>query len=175
MKQDELFHLGKIVRTFGSKGEVVFQAETEILTQIKKLESVFLKINENLIPFFIQQLQLKPKKQALVKFLDVESAEDSLPLAGCEIYIYTTTVPKVKGTGLFSFGIEGFKVTDARLGEIGHVVTILEMPQQSLLSISFNGKEILIPIVEEIVKKVDRKTKMIHIEAPEGLIELYIG
>jgi len=52
MKQDELFQLGKIVRTFGTKGEVVFQVDTEILSRIKNLESVYLKINENLVPFF---------------------------------------------------------------------------------------------------------------------------
>ena len=37
MKQDELFQLGKIVRTFGSKGEVVFQIDTEILVADKKI------------------------------------------------------------------------------------------------------------------------------------------
>ena len=174
MKQDELFQLGKIVRTFGSKGEVVFQIDAEILTRIKKLESVFLKINENLVPFFIELLQPRPKNQAVVKFLDVDSTEDASLLAGCDIFVPAGILPKPKGTQLYSIEIEGYTVIDANRGETGIVRTVLEMPQQSLLSIDFNGKEILVPIVDEIVKKIDRKTKTIHIEAPEGLIELYL-
>ncbi len=174
MKQDELFQLGKIVRTFGSKGEVVFQIDAEILSQIKKLESVYLKINENLVPFFIELLQPRPKGQAMVKFLDVDSTEDASQLSGCEIFIPIAMLPKQKGSQLFSFEIEGFTVMDANRGETGKVTAVLEMPQQALLAIDYDGKEILIPIVDEIVKKIDRKKKVIHIEAPEGLIELYL-
>jgi 16S rRNA processing protein RimM len=174
MKQDELFQLGKIVRTFGSKGEVVFQIDAEILSKIKKLESVFLRINENLVPFFIELLQPRAKGQALVKFLDVDSTEDASLLAGCEIYIPIGLLPNQKGTQLYSIEIEGYTVIDANRGETGTVRKVLEMPQQSLLAIDFNGKEILVPIVDEIVKKIDRKTRTIYINAPEGLIELYL-
>jgi 16S rRNA processing protein RimM len=174
MKQDELFLLGKIVRTFGSKGELVFQIDTEILSRIKKLESVYLKINENLVPFFIYFLQPRPKNQALVKLMDIETSEDASLLSGCEIYIPMAILPKQKNTGLYPQNIEGYTVIDANRGNTGIVGKIIEMPQQFLLSIDFNGKEILVPIVDEIVKDIDHKAKTIHIEAPEGLIELYL-
>jgi 16S rRNA processing protein RimM len=175
MKQDELFQLGKIVRTFGTKGEVMLQIDTELLARIKNLESVYLKINENLVPFFIELIQPKAKGQAMVKFLDVDSAEDASLLAGCDIFIPPAMLPKQKGTQVNSIEIEGYTVIDATRGETGTVKTVLELPQQSLLSIDYNGKEILVPIVDEIIKKIDRKTKTIFIEAPEGLIELYIN
>ena len=174
MKQDELFQLGKIVRTFGSKGEVMFQLDTEILDRIKKLESVFIRINENLVPFFIEHLERRPKNQAQVKLMDVDSTEDAAMLAGCEFFIPIVMMPKQKGTQLYSVEIEGYTVVDANRGETGTVRAVLDMPQQSLLAIDYNGKEILIPIVDEIVKKIDRRNKVIHIEAPEGLIELYL-
>ncbi len=174
MKKDELFQLGKIVRTFGSKGEVVIQVDAELLSRIKKMESVYLKLNENLVPFFIELLQLRPKGQAMVKFLDVDSTEEASLLAGCDIFIPIALLPKQKGTHLFSVEIEGYTVIDANRGETGTVTSVLEMPQQSLLAIDFNGREILIPIVDEIIKKIDRKTKTVFIEAPEGLIDLYL-
>lgn len=174
MKQDELFRLGKIVRTFGTKGEVVFQIDNEILARLKKLESVYLNLSENLVPFFIELLQPRPKGQAMVKFLDVDSSEDASLLAGCEIFIPIALLPKQKGTQLYSVQIEGYTVIDTNRGETGTVSKVLEMPQQALLAIDFNGKEILIPLVDEIVKKIDRKKKAIYIEAPEGLIELYL-
>ena len=174
MKQDELFLLGKVVRTFGSKGELVFQLDTEILSRIKRLESVFLKINENLVPFFIELLQPRPKNQALVKLMDIETSDDASLYAGCEIYIPLAILPKQKGSKLYSQNIEGYSVIDANYGNTGFVNKIIEMPQQFLLSIDLNGKEILVPIVDEIVKNIDHKTKTISIDAPEGLIELYL-
>ena len=174
MKQDELFRLGKIVRTFGSQGEVVFQIESEIFDQIKKLESVFLNLNENLIPFFIERLERRSKNQALVKFMDINDSGESTKLAGCDFYIPVSILPKQKKAQINSIEIEGFKVIDLHHGETGIVKTILELPQQFLLAIEYNDKEILVPIVDEIVKKIDFKKKTIHIEAPEGLIELYL-
>jgi 16S rRNA processing protein RimM len=175
MNKDELFQLGKVVRTFGSKGEVVFQLTSEILTQIKKLESVFLNLNENLVPFFIEQMQSRPKNQLLVKLMDVDSDADATLLAGSEIYIPLAILPKSKQRQLSSSDVDGFLVIDSKLGETGTVLAVIDMPQQSLLSIGFNGKEILVPVVEEIIKKIDRKNKTIYIEAPEGLIDLYIS
>lgn len=175
MNQDELFLMGKIVRTFGSKGEVVFQCNNEILSQIKKLESVFLKLNENLVPFFIEHLQRRPKGQALVKFLDVDQTEEASLLCGCEIFIPPESVPQPKGRAFFSKNILGYSVIDKLHGETGIVRDVIEMPQQSLLSIDCNGKEILVPVVDEFVRKIDHKNRILHIETPEGLIDLYIN
>jgi len=110
----------------------------------------------------------------MVKFLDVDSTEDASLLTGCAIFIPIALLPKQKGSQLFSVEIEGYTVIDANRGETGTVTSVLEMPQQSLLAIDLNGKEILIPIVDEIVKKIDRKNKTVFIEAPEGLIDLYL-
>ena len=63
---------------------------------------------------------------------------------------------------------------DNQHGNIGKVEYVLDLPQQSLMQIVFGEKEILIPIVDEIVLKVDRRKKEIHILAPEGLIEIYL-
>ena len=57
---------------------------------------MYLKINENLVPFFIEHLQPRPKGQAMVKFMDVDSTEDASLLAGCEILYSNRNVAKTK-------------------------------------------------------------------------------
>ena len=37
-----------------------------------------------------------------------------------------------------------------------------------------NGTEILIPMNDEFIKQVDKPNKTIHVETPEGLIDLYL-
>ena len=64
---------------------------------------------------------------------------------------------------------------DASYGSIGHIDDILDLQKQALLKIEYQGKEILIPIADDIIQGINRKKRKIHIKAPEGLIEMYIG
>jgi 16S rRNA processing protein RimM len=50
----------------------------------------------------------------------------------------------------------------------------MDLPLQALLQIAFGEKELLVPLVDEIIVKVDRKKKELHIRAPEGLIDFYL-
>jgi len=45
---------------------------------------------------------------------------------------------------------------------------------QALFEIDRNGKEILIPINDKFISQVDREMKQIHLDVPDGLIELYL-
>jgi 16S rRNA processing protein RimM len=49
------------------------------------------------------------------------------------------------------------------------------MTANPLLQLDYNGTEILIPIFEGLIEKVDRKKKELFIKAPEGLIDLYVA
>jgi len=68
----------------------------------------------------------------------------------------------------------GFGVTDLKHGYIGQITQLLELRGHSLLQIDSDGKEVLIPYRDEIILSVDELRKTLHIEAPEGLIELYL-
>jgi 16S rRNA processing protein RimM len=174
MNQDEFFQVGKVVKLNGSTGELLFILDTEYIASLKKLESVFIQLHGNLIPFFIDSFRMKANNQALVKLLDVDSTEDMTSFQGCGVFLPESSRPrKSRGTSN-SPDLNGFKVTDISHGALGIVVNVLELPMQELLEIDFNGKQILIPLVEEIIKHIDMKGKVITIEAPEGLIEIYI-
>lgn len=174
MKADELFRLGKIVRTFGSKGELMLQVEAEEFAGIKKLESVFVELNHNLIPFFIESLQSRPKNQFLVKFMDIETVEDADELTGCQAYAPKSLLPAAKKKKIISNDFSGYAVIDSVHNEVGVLRELLEMPQQTLMAIEKEGKEILIPVVEEFILDIDHKKKIIYTQTPEGLIELYL-
>ena len=45
----------------------------------------------------------------------------------------------------------------------------------SLLQLDKDGVEVLLPIFDGLVQKVQRKKKELYVKAPEGLIDLYLG
>jgi len=83
-------------------------------------------------------------------------------------------LPKLKGNSFYYHEIIGFTVIDEKHGNIGVIEKVLDNQHQDIFSIKKENKEILIPVADEIIKKVDRKNKVIEIEAPDGLIEIYI-
>jgi len=44
-----------------------------------------------------------------------------------------------------------------------------------LFEIKKGSSEVLIPIVDNFIKKIDRKNKRVHVLTPEGLIDLYLN
>ena len=70
--------------------------------------------------------------------------------------------------------IIGFKLIDVAKGEIGEISNVLEYPTQAVIQVMKDGKEILIPIHDDIIQKVNKKAKTLTVKAPEGLIDMYL-
>jgi 16S rRNA processing protein RimM len=55
---------------------------------------------------------------------------------------------------------------------IGVVEEIVKLPGQDLLSVNNGGKEVLIPMVKQIIVSIDVQTKTIVVNPPEGLLDV---
>ena len=174
MNKDDFYFLGKILKTHGNKGQVQVHLDVDDTENYQNLESVYLDLHGERIPFFIAAIELKHNRKAVVAFQDFDTIEDAESLTGLEMYLPVAKLPALKGKRFYYHEIKGFEVVDVNHGNIGVIADILELPQQSLLQIRHGEKEILVPIVDEIIQKVDRRKKLLMIEAPPGLIEIYL-
>lgn len=174
MNKDDYYYLGKILKTHGNKGQVIVQMDVDDPEEYLEMESVYLDLHGEWIPFFIENLELKHNRKALIQFQDFATIEDAESLAGLEMYLPITELPALKGNQFYYHEIIGFAVTDVKHGDIGVVEDILDLPHQALFQIRFGEKEILIPVVDEVIQKVDKKKKHLYIQAPDGLIEIYL-
>ncbi len=174
METEHFFYLGKILKTFGNCGDVIVHLEVDNPGHYKNLESVFLDLHGERVPFFIASIAIRQNGKAVIRFLDFETAGDAESLAGLEMYLPASQLPRLKGNKFYFHEVTGFRVTDKSKGDIGVIEGILDLPLQAVLRIRNGEKEILVPAVDEIIRKVDRKQQTILIEAPEGLIDLYL-
>jgi 16S rRNA processing protein RimM len=174
MNKDDFYFLGKILKTHGNKGQVLVHFDVDDPEAYENLESVYLDLHGERIPFFIDSIELKHNRKAVTKFQDFDTLEDAESLQGLEMYLPVTQLPKLSGNRFYYHEIKGFNVMDEHHGDIGFIEDILELPHQALFQVRFGEKEILVPIVDEIILKVDRKKKVLFIDAPAGLIEIYL-
>jgi 16S rRNA processing protein RimM len=171
MNLDSCFKLGQIIKAHGLKGQIVAEFDVDHPEQFKKLESVFLEINQKLIPFFIEEISVL-KSKAILKFEDIEKVEDTKPLIKKILYLPLDLLPESDSDEFDYEHIIGFKVRDNNLGELGTVEDILERAGQDLIIMNYQEKEVLIPIDESIILEVDEVNKVLLVDLPDGLLDL---
>lgn len=174
MQKEECFYLGKIVKKYSFKGELLVKLDTDDPGIYTKMESVFVEKNKNLIPFFVERGSLHKSTLLRVKFEGVNGDEEADPLINCHLFLPLEFLPKLTGNKFYYHEIVGFKVIDAAFGEVGTITGVNDSTSQALFEIDRNGKEILIPLIDDFIKEVDRENKTLHLEVPEGLIEVYL-
>lgn len=175
MRKKDCFYLGKIVRKHSFKGDVVAKLDTDEPELYTNLESVFIALSNNLVPFFIEKSLLQKGNQLRIKFEDVESEDDADAIMGAELYLPLEFLPKLTGNKFYFHEIINFDIEDVNYGPIGVIVGVNDSSAQPLFEINANGKDVFIPMIDDFIKKVDRDNKKVIVETPEGLIDLYLN
>ncbi|MBQ6047463.1 MAG: 16S rRNA processing protein RimM [Bacteroidales bacterium] len=172
MTKEECYYLGRITKPFGVKGEMVLFLDVDNPEEYEQLDLFFVETKNGLVPYFVKSLRLNGNK-AVVALEDV--GNDELPgLMGRDLYLPLDLLPKLTGNQFYFHEIKGFKVVDEQHGDIGQVASVIEYPAQPLFQIMNGDIEILVPVIDQVIKKVDRDAKTIYIAAPNGLIDLYL-
>ncbi len=143
------------------------------IDNIKVADWIFIDIDSEFVPFQIESLIIKSDDSFIAKLKDI-STDKANKYNGLSIYLpeskLLTGIKKLN-----SDSIIGFEVIDKVLGNIGILEEIISKTGQDLLEVSFKDKKILIPVNENIILKIDHKKKLVKIDAPEGLIDLYLN
>ncbi|AXP80212.1 Ribosome maturation factor RimM [Mariniflexile rhizosphaerae] len=174
MKKEDCFYLGKIVSKYSFKGELLIKLDTDQPELYEDLDAVFIEVRNTLLPFFIERSQLHKSDLLRVQFEDVTNEADADSLIKSDVYLPLEFLPKLEGNKFYFHEVIGFTMEDINYGKVGTIVGINDSTAQALFEVENNGKEILIPMNDEFIEKVDRKNKTVFVKTPEGLIDLYL-
>ncbi|AKP66693.1 ribosome maturation factor RimM [Companilactobacillus ginsenosidimutans] len=169
---DKLFRVGKIVNTHGIKGEVRVISITDFPEErFKSGSKLIMKSKAGNKEFTIESSR-KHKNFILLKFKGFDNINDVEQYKGNELFTSNEIKPELaEGEFLYS-QIVGLPVVDEKLGEIGKVTEIMELgPNDVWVVKGPKYDEVLIPYIEDVVKKVDIDNKVINVDLPDGLID----
>ena len=175
MDLKDSIYIGQIAKLHGYKGGVSLFLDVTHPEDYMDMESFFIEIDGILTPFFVESFKLKNKGFAAVKFQGVDSEQEARSLLKKKVFIPETELRELDESNFYDHEVIGFEVEDVVKGEIGKVTAIADLKQNPLLVIEFKDKEILLPIFDGLIVKVDRKLKRLIVKAPDGLIDLYLN
>jgi 16S rRNA processing protein RimM len=174
MRKEDCFYLGKIAKKFSFKGEVLIYLDTDEPEAYQDMESVFVDFNNNLVPYFILNSALHKNDFLRVKFEDVDSEEEADAIMGNAIYLPLKMLPKLTGNKFYYHEVIGFEIEDKRLGVFGKIQSINDSSAQPLFEVLNGDIEILVPMIDQFLVKIDRDNKKVIMDLPEGLVEMYL-
>ena len=169
----QYFKSGKLVAVHGLKGELIFKHELGKKTSLKDLKAIFIEERkESFLPWFIESAKARSANEIFLKLETINTREAAAKLSQKEVWLteedFKKYAAKSAPANLLGYIIFNEK---ERLSEI---LEVIEQPHQLLCRIELKGKEVLIPINESFLKKIDHKKKEVILELPEGLLDVYL-
>ncbi|MBO9635958.1 MAG: 16S rRNA processing protein RimM [Chitinophagaceae bacterium] len=164
--------IGKLAATFGVKGELVLVHHLGQKTALKGVQAIFIEFKrDELLPYFVEETRVKNDTELFIKLEGINSKEEARNYLQKQVWLPEETVLQFSNkTAPISF--LGFHIIDNGT-DIGEILEVIEQPHQMLCRIDLDGKEALIPMHQETLLKVDKKKKEVHVQLPDGLLDIF--
>lgn len=167
------YKIGKFATAHGLKGELVLQHELGKASDLKGLEAIFLEDKKgSFLPYFIQSAKKKSPQEVLVQLEGVDVREKALSLATKTVWIPEEEFHRLADRSAPA-NLLGYMIVENKK-QHGQIEEVIEQPQQLLCRIKINEKEVLIPLNESTLLKINHAKKIVEVTLPDGLLDIYL-
>ncbi len=168
IRQDEIYKIGQLGKPHGIKGEITFSFTTDVWDRVES-DYLVLSIDGISVPFFLEEYRFRGEHSALLKFQNIDSIEDAQEISGAEVYFPYSLTPEDDDADYTWSYFDGFHVHDEKAGDLGSIVRVDESTENVLFELESGH---LLPAVEAFITDIDHEGRTIHMNLPEGLLEI---
>lgn len=169
-----MLRVGKIVAVHGLQGAVVLKQIIDDRSWLKKGDALFIELKrDSFIPYFVETAKAANDEDYIITLDDVTNAEDARVLVNKTVYAKEEVLETAKVDSPLMY--IGFNLVDKEKGGLGVIEDVLLVGPQWLARLTIEGKEVLIPLVPDMILDVNKRNKFIRMSLPEGLLEVYLG
>jgi len=165
-----LLLLGEILRPWGRKGEVKLLPYGDLREALLGRDGLFLEKGSKILFREVEEYRFH-KSFVILKFKghpDYESVEE---LGGWKAGIPRSTAPPAPPDTYYHYDIIGLEVISGREAK-GKITEIWNTGANDVYLVEKEGREWFLPATKEIIQRVDLEKGKIHVELPEGLMDL---
>ncbi|NLG97926.1 MAG: 16S rRNA processing protein RimM [Chloroflexi bacterium] len=163
--EPDFIAVGRLRRPHGVGGEVLMDILTQFPERLHPGKVVYLSDTRE--PLQIQSVRRR-HKELLLRFAGIATPEEAGRLRNKIIYVKTSELPDLPEGEYYHHQLMGLKVVDETGQMLGTLESILETKANDVyVVIGVDGKELLLPAVEEVVQDVDLEKGEIRVRPQE--------
>jgi 16S rRNA processing protein RimM len=171
----ELVAVARIARPQGRRGEVAAEILTDFPERFARMHQAYLAEPGGPAELVRLEDAWPHKGRIVLKFAGVDSITAAERLRGMEVLVPLTDRTPLSRDQYYVSDLEGCRVLverDGATSEVGKVVGLDPTGGVDVLRVKTARGEVLIPLAQEICKRIDTESKVIIIDPPEDLLEL---
>ena len=168
-----LISVAKAVRTRGLKGELVADLLTDFPERFDGVDQLIaLSPGEERKVVGLEDFWFQ-NDRIILKLSGYDEIETAKSFVGYEFCVPDSQRVELDEDEYYDFELEGCEVVPVAGDVVGKVHSVLRTGGVAILEVvSDSGREMMIPLAESIIVKVDTEAKRITVDPPEGLLEL---
>ena len=160
-QRPEFISLGVITKPHGIKGEVLVFPLTDDPDQFKKLKNLFISgIDGERELVTIERIR-KKNSSLIIKFAGVNNRDQAEELIQSKIEKRLEDSEPLQPDEYYIFDLIGLNVLTETGENIGTVEDILTLPANDVYVVRKKSREVLIPAIKDVVKKIDLEEETI--------------
>lgn len=172
IKKEDVFKIGHFAKPHGIKGEITLVTDCDLFDDSDDL-FVVCDMDGILVPFFVEDYRYKTDSTLLLKLEGVDSEVVAREFSNRDVFYPLERVDEDSLVGDITWdNFIGFEVIDEKEGRLGIITNVDDSTINVLLQIDYDGRDLLLPAVEELVRDVDYEQKQMMLSVPEGLLAL---
>jgi len=165
MKKPDLQYLGEFIKLFSFKGEIILYSDNTI-SLIENLDTIFIDIDGAFVPFQVKKSKSHKKNIFRVLLEVISSESEAKDFLKKSVYIN-----KLENQDNINNIVDNFNVYNNN-EYLGIVVSTINKTGQTIIEVKMSKKTVLIPLVDELIIKIDYNEKKIQMILPEGLLDI---
>ena len=162
--------IGQIVNTFGIKGMVKVKPFTDDIRRFDELKTVYVEKNGNQTEYEIEEVKYH-KDMVLIKFKGIDKVEQAEILRNSYLTVSRDSVEKLEEGRYYIVDLLGLEVYTDEQVLLGTLEDIFNTGSNDIYVVKDKqGKQILLPAIQDVIKQIDIENKKIIVHLLPGLI-----
>ena len=166
MESKTLFPIAKITKAFGFKGEVGLQPLIMQYDDYLLNKQLSIGLNEKSVKK-VNIIKTSGSKKKKLLFSGLKSRDDAKQIIGNYIFVHLSIGDPLH---MISPKLIGARISDENNEYVGQLISMISHPGHDIYVVLANNKELLIPVVPEIIKNINYTNKEIVISKMSGLL-----
>lgn len=163
----EYLEIGHIMNTHGLKGELKVRPLTDDITRYEELKKVWIAYRNDLEEHEVESVRYQ-NDIVLLKLKDIDDINIAEKYKNCYLKIHRNDTKQLSQNEYYIADLIGCDVYEKEL--LGTLDDIFSTGSNDVYVIKREGKrDLLLPALASVIKKVDVENRRIDVEVPRGL------